>query len=88
MPTKPLSRELAQEALDAAEIHGGVVQASRVFGVNKETMKNRHQKALLMGLKPTARKDAPRIYERQRLGRMHMVIPDVQSKPGVRNEHL
>jgi len=34
------------------------------------------------------RKDAPRIYTRQRLGRMHLVIPDVQAKPGVRTDHL
>ncbi len=39
-------------------------------------------------MRPTIRKDAPRIYEKQRLGKMHMVIPDVQSKPGVRNDHL
>jgi hypothetical protein len=44
--------------------------------------------ARLRGLKPTFKKDAPRIYERRRLGRMHIVIPDVQCKPGVRLDHL
>ena len=39
-------------------------------------------------MQPTVRKDAPRIYTRERLGRMHIVIPDVQAKPGVPLEHL
>jgi hypothetical protein len=39
-------------------------------------------------LRPTVRKDAPRIFSGERLGRMHIVIPDVQAKPGVRLDHL
>ena len=88
MPTRKLSVEMAQEALDAVELHGGVVQASRVIKINAETLKNRHNRARLMGLKPTVRKDAPRIYQRQRLGRMHLVIPDCQVKSGVPTDHL
>jgi hypothetical protein len=39
-------------------------------------------------MKPTVRKDAPRIYTRERLGKMHLVIPDCQVQPGVRTDHL
>jgi hypothetical protein len=39
-------------------------------------------------MKPTFRKDAPRVYERKRLGKMHIVIPDVQAKAGVNTDHL
>lgn len=52
------------------------------------TLRNRVNRARLRGLQPTYRKDAPRIYTKTRLGRMHIVIPDVQCKPGVPLEHL
>jgi hypothetical protein len=39
-------------------------------------------------MRPTVSKNAPRIVTRERLGRMHIVIPDVQAKPGVRLDHL
>lgn len=88
MPTPELSDELAQQALDQYELIGDYVAAAKKVGIHKQTFRDRVKIALLRGLKPTVRKDAPRVYNRQRLGRMHLVIPDVQSKPGVRNDHL
>lgn len=44
--------------------------------------------ATIQGLRPTFKKDAPRIYTRQRIGKMHLVIPDCQVRPGVRTDHL
>jgi hypothetical protein len=57
-------------------------------GVNADTLRNRYNVALIRGMKPTVRKDAPRIFSGERLGRMHIVIPDVQAKPGVKLDHL
>jgi hypothetical protein len=88
MPQPPLSNELAQQALDWVEIHGSPGKASVAVGVNKDTIDNRRKVALIRGMKPTVRKDAPRIFQGERLGRMHIVIPDVQAKPGVRLDHL
>ena len=88
MPTPSLPLELAQQAIDAVEIHGGQLQAARALGMNRDTFRRRHDRARLMGLRPTVRKDAPRIYQKQRLGRMHMVIPDTQVKPGINTDHL
>jgi hypothetical protein len=56
--------------------------------IPRNTIDHRMKTALARGLKPTFRKDAPRVYERRRLGRMHLIIPDVQAKPGVRLDHL
>jgi hypothetical protein len=83
-----LSDELAQQALDWVEIHGTVGKAGMAVGVNADTLRNRYNVALIRGMKPTVRKDAPRIFSGERLGRMHIVIPDVQAKPGVRLDHL
>jgi hypothetical protein len=88
MPQPPLSDELAQQALDAFEIHGTPGKASAATGINKDTLDNRRKVALIRGMKPTVRKDALRIHTSERLGRMHIVIPDVQAQPGVRLDHL
>ena len=88
MPTPPLSDEAVQEALNAYELEGDYVLAAKKLGVAKQTFRDRVRIALLRGLKPTVRKDAPRVYSRQRLGRMHLVIPDCQVKSGVPLEHL
>jgi hypothetical protein len=85
-PGLPL--ELAQEAIDAVEMQGSVTLAAKHLGLSRNTFRSRHERALMMGLRPTVRKDAPRVYERKRLGRMHLVIPDCQVKSGVPTEHL
>jgi len=88
MPTRPLSDELAQQAMDLLEEHGKPAGAAKAAGVSWRTMDHRIMVAKSRGVRPTFRKDAPRVYTRERLGRMHIVIPDVQCKPGVRLDHL
>ena len=49
--TQPaLSRELAQEAIDAVVAHGGKKPASRVLGIPENTLRNRYAAAERMGL--------------------------------------
>jgi hypothetical protein len=91
MPTPPLSDKDAQEALDIIEIHGSARRARNAgvkLPVAERAFDKRAETARLRGMKPTVRKDAPRIYTKQRLGKMHMVIPDTQVKPGVNTDHL
>ena len=88
MPTPPLSDELAQQALDVVEQHGSYTEASKVCGVHRNTLEGRVQLARLRGMTPKVRRDAPRIKERHRLGKMHIVIPDVQCRPHVNTDHL
>jgi hypothetical protein len=88
VPAPPLSDELAQQALDAYEVHGDYKKAARASNVPDQTFRDRVRTARIRGFRPTVRKDAPRVYTRQRLGRMHLVIPDVQAKQGVPMEHL
>src|SRR4051812_15399332 len=91
MPTPPLSNELAQEALDWVEQYGSGVLARKALGKKAphgNTIEHRVTVARLRGMKPTVRKDAPRVYTKQRLGRMHIIIPDVQVRPGVNTDHL
>jgi hypothetical protein len=40
------------------------------------------------GLKPTVIKEYPKARPQERLGRVHMVIPDIQAKPNVDHDHL
>jgi hypothetical protein len=91
MPTKALTQEEMQQALDLVEMHGSGRMAHRALGSQglppERTIDHRASKARLAGLKPTVRKDAPRIYEKKRLGKMHMILPDGQCKPGVRDDH-
>lgn len=88
MPTVPLADELAQQALDLVEKHGSPYEAAKATKGNVSQIRHRHQVALRRGLRPTVRIDAPRVYQRQRLGRMHLVIPDCQVKSGVPTQHL
>jgi len=88
MPTQPLSDAILQEALDIYEQTGDYVSAAKKMGVPKQTGRDRITQARLRGLRPTVRKDAPRVYSRERIGRMHLVVPDCQIKPGVPTDHL
>lgn len=90
MPTPKCSDEQLQEAIDLLEMHGSAYNAVKA-GFNKiprNTLQGRMNTAVVRGFKPSVKKDAPRLYQKQRLGRMHMVIPDTQVKPGVRTDHL
>src|SRR6187431_2812527 len=90
MPAKKMGLEQLQEAINLVEQYGSGFMANKAGATDlpPATLQSRVNQARLRGLTPTVRKDAPRIYTRQRIGTTHMVIPDVQSKPGVQNDHL
>lgn len=90
MPTPPIDAKLLQEAIDLYEIHGSAYNAvaAGYKGAPKTTLQRRMEVAITKGYKPSVKKDAPRFYEKKRLGKMHMVIPDTQVKPGVSTDHL
>ena len=79
-----------QEAIDLYELHGSAHNAIKAGAskLSRNALQTRMHTALIKGFKPTVKKDAPRVFERQRLGKMHMVIPDTQVKPGVAIDHL
>jgi hypothetical protein len=85
---KKTDAELIQ-ALDLLEEYGSPTAAAKAGRVKDEsTLRHRVAQARLRNLKPTFRREEARIKTRERLGRMHIVIPDVQAKPGVRLDHL
>src|SRR6185369_6686365 len=88
MPQPPLSDELAQQALDLVELHGGPTAAGLASGLSSKMLRDRRNVALVRGMKPTTTRDRPRVHTSQRLGRMHIVIPDAQVRPGVNTDHL
>lgn len=91
MPTPKVPDDLILQALNWVEEYGSGYLAAKagVAGdVSGTTINRRAQLGRLRGMRPTFRIDAPRVYTRQRLGRMHLIIPDVQTKPGVPQEHL
>lgn len=90
MPTPKTDDALLQEAIDLKELYGSAYKAIKA-GASKEaknTLQGRMDRAVIRGLRPTVKKDAPRIYQSQRLGRMHLVVPDCQVAPHVRTDHL
>ena len=87
MPTPKLSQEQMQQAIDAVETYGSVLAAAAAIGMNRETLRNRVDRAQLFGVKPTRHHEyTPAL--REKLGISHMVIPDVQAKPGVKDDHM
>lgn len=91
MPARPTPDEALQQALDWVEIHGSghnTVKALGKCGVSKTEIDRRACVARLKGMAPKVKKDAPRITTRSRLGRMHIVVPDCQVRPGVNTDHL
>ncbi len=91
MPRLRVPDDLLQQSLDWVEEYGSgrmTVKALDGQCPPAQTILDRARNARLAGMVPTFKKDAPRIYTRHRLGRMHIVIPDVQMRPGVRNDHM
>lgn len=89
MPARPVSHEQMQDAVNLVEqANGNVKEAARISGMPYSTFIWRYKQACLKNIKPSERREEIKARVRQRLGKMHMVIPDVQSKPGVRNDHL
>jgi hypothetical protein len=85
-----LSDSVLIDALNLVEEYGSAYKAinAGATNVSRGTLRVRVNNALIKGLKPTFRKNATRIYTKQRLGKMHLIIPDVQTRPGVRLDHL
>jgi len=88
MPTPRLTDSVLIEALNLVEEYGSSYLAKKAgCGLPRATLENRVVTARMLGLKPTFRKEAPRIHSRQRIGKMHIVIPDGQVKEGVNTDH-
>jgi hypothetical protein len=88
MPTPRLPDSDLIHALNLEEEFGSAYLAAKAgCGIDPGTLSHRIKSAKIAGLKPTFRKEAPRIHARQRLGKMHIVIPDGQVKDGVNTDH-
>jgi hypothetical protein len=89
MPNPGLDPELMQSAVDVYERYGrNMVQGAKAANLNRETFRNRVNRGLLAGLKPRVSREYVKPTKLERLGRVHMVIPDIQAKPDVSHEHL
>jgi signal recognition particle subunit SEC65 len=88
MPNPGVATELLQEAVDLVAKYGGVSEASTRSGISRGKLRSRQQRGALLGIRPTQIREYPKPYVQQRLGRVHMVIPDVQAKPNVKHDHL
>jgi len=87
MPTPRLSVSAMQQAVDVAEHFDQIKDAAASIGVPYMTFKNRLDRGRLEGLRPAKPREFRPVI-REKLGRSHMVIPDIQAKPGVSNDHL
>lgn len=88
MPTPKLSRESMQEAVDLVEKYGSAYWAAKKTGLGKGALEWRNQQGQLHGIKPTIYREKPAPYVQERLGRVHLVIPDCQVRTGVSTDHL
>jgi hypothetical protein len=89
MPNPGLDPVQMQEAVDLYERYGrNKSKAAVAANVPVETFRNRLQRGLLAGLKPRVQTEYVRPTNLERLGRVHMVIPDIQAKPNVSHEHM
>lgn len=88
MPQPPLERHKLQEAVDLIARYGGAKKAAAMSGIPRTTIQNRAVRGGQEGIKPTLLRETPQSFKYERLGRVHMVIPDVQAKPDVKHEHL
>src|SRR3990167_3614778 len=88
MPNPGLDSEKMQEAVNAVEKHNGITTAALALGINRHTFRNQYLRGIQAGMKPAARREYVSTYRPEKLGRVHMVIPDIQAKPTVPNDHL
>lgn len=88
MPSRPLTQEEMQEAVDLVEQYGSCYRAHKATGIVKGRIEYRWQQGKINGIKPTRPKEVVKPYVQQRLGRVHMVISDIQAKPNVQHDHL
>lgn len=88
MPTPELEQEALQEAVNLIEQYGSFYKAGLAVGMDRGTLKNRYLRGIASGLKPTFRREYVDVHQREKLGKSHMVIPDLQVKPHVPVDHL
>ncbi len=90
MASPQIPDALLQEVTDWVEQHGSTDMAIKALSLDipRTTLQGRYRSAQLKGFRPTVKREAPRIHSTTRLGKMHLVIPDVQMRPGVPNEHM
>lgn len=90
MPAVKIPDDLLIQALNLVEEYGSGYNAVKagVTDLTRKKIDQRASTARLNGLRPTFRKDSPRVYTRKRIGKMHLVIPDTQQKPGIDNTFL
>jgi hypothetical protein len=92
MGASRMSDALLQEAVNLVAQYGTSHQASLATGIPPGTIAYRYNMAQHRGIVAGAEvKQKPRDSAPSRsgsIGRTHMVIPDVQAKPGVSNDHL
>ena len=88
MPAPKLPREKLQEAVDLVEQHGSRWYAAKASGIPEMTIGHRLMRAQAQGIRPTRPKEEIKPYVQERLGRVHMVISDIQAKPNVSHDHL
>lgn len=77
-----------QEAVDLVAKWGGTTKAAKMSGYSRSTLLHRHMRGASEGLRPTQLKEVPKAFKHERLGRVHMVISDIQAKPNCPHEHL
>lgn len=77
-----------QEAVDLVEKYGSPYRAWKATGKPKNTIEHRWQQGQIQGVKPTKLREEVKPYTQERLGRVHMVISDIQAKPNVQHDHL
>jgi hypothetical protein len=89
VPQRPLADHLKQEAVDLLELHGGdQTKAAQASGLVRQTFLNRLTRAQADGFRPKVVRTFPNVTKREKIGRVHMVIPDTQVKPGVPMDHF
>jgi hypothetical protein len=88
MANPGLTDEQMQEAVDLLEQYGSIKAVCRAKGFPYSTFENRVTRAQFAGKRPQVLRDPVVPVVRERLGRVHMVIPDIQAKPNVDHYHL
>lgn len=91
MPTPKLTDAQCIEGLDLVEQYGSghnAKLANAPTHLSSNGIDHRANEGRKRNLRATFRREERRITMRDRIGRMHLIIPDVQVKPGVPLEHL
>jgi len=90
VPAKKATDEECIEALNLIEEHGSghLARKAKATALSAGGINHRASVGRQRNLRATFHRDEKRIVMRERIGRMHIVIPDVQAKPGVPLEHL